>query len=127
MGTVAWSRAPGLRLTMSQRALDEMSLFDPREDSSTIWEHWEKNKDPNTNTVLDDLNLEGRLNYFNSTNAATWVTIGAVGILIVAVMLYLYDFYATTARSMMCLSTAPMEKRQAMALIITTRGLLQRA
>jgi len=99
MGTVAWSRPPGLRLTMSQRALDEMSLFDPREDSSTIWEHWEKNKDPNTNTVLDDLNLEGRLNYFNSTNAATWVTIGAVGILIVAVMLYLYDFYATTARS----------------------------
>ena len=84
---------------MSQRALDEMSLFDPREGSSTIWEHWEKNKDPNTNTVLDDLNLEGRLNYFNATNAATWVTIGAVGILIVAVMLYLYDFYATTARS----------------------------
>jgi len=87
----------GLRLTMSQRALDEMNLVDPR-GPSTVWEHWEANKDPNTRTVLDDLDLEGRLNYFNSTNAATWVTIGAVAVLLVAVMLYLYDFYAT-ARS----------------------------
>ena len=83
---------------MSQRALDELNLFDPREGPSTIWEHWEKNKDPNTRDVLDNLDLEGRLNYFNSTNAATWVTIGAVAVLLVAVMLYLYDFYAT-ARS----------------------------
>merc|ERR1712088_770133 len=58
-----------------------MSLVDPREGPSTLWEHWEKNKDPNTRNVLDNLDLEGRLNYFNSTNAATWVTIGAVAVL----------------------------------------------
>merc|ERR1712088_359904 len=67
MGTVGRGLAAGLRLTMSQRALDDLNLVDPREGPSTIWEHWEKNKDPNTRNVLDDLDLEGRLNYFNST------------------------------------------------------------
>merc|ERR1711944_52478 len=91
MGTVEKIQAAGLRLTMSQRALDDLNLVDPREAPSTIWEPWEKNKDPNTRDVLDNLDLEGRLNYFNSTNAATWVTLGAVAILLVAVMLYLYS------------------------------------
>jgi hypothetical protein len=64
---------------------------------STIFEHWSKN---GVNTVFDNvLNPELRLDsYLNSTNAATWVTIGALVILMAAVGLYLYDFYAT-ARS----------------------------
>ena len=38
------------------------------------------------------------LTYLNTTNAAVWVTLGAIAILLVAVVLYLYDFYST-ARS----------------------------
>merc|ERR1711894_591681 len=53
MGTVEKIQAAGLRLTMSQRALDDLNLVDPREGPSTIWEHWEKNKDPNTRDVLN--------------------------------------------------------------------------
>jgi hypothetical protein len=79
---------------MDHRALDTSYLSDDPRKMTTVFEHMSEG---NAHTIFDDF-AEGRLNYFNSTNAVAWVTLGAVAVLLVAVMLYLYDFYAT-ARS----------------------------
>jgi len=80
---------------MSQWALDKTDLFEPRQEADTIFSLY--SKDPNIRTIFDDFDLS-RTVAFNSTNAVAWVSLGAIVILLFAVMLYLYDFYAV-ARS----------------------------
>ena len=78
---------------MGQWSVDDPQLLEAR---NSVWDHWTNSRFANdVNDALDNM-AEAR--FLNTTNTGTLVTIGAVAILLFAVFLYLYDFYAT-ARS----------------------------
>ena len=74
---------------MGQRSVDDPQLLEAR---NSVWEDWTNSR------FADALDNMAEARFLNTTNAGTLVTIGAVAILLFAVFLYLYDFYAT-ARS----------------------------